>query len=154
MINYLNLTVLACAAFFWMVYAVDAFAQNSPQTQMTSISPANPIRAGEEITRENLVISGALNDEARIALSSIVGKAARRTLYPGNTIASSDTAPIRVIERNEIVQIEFTKGLLELSASGRALGAGGIGETIRVMNTDSKAIVSGMIIEEGTVRVR
>ena len=139
---------------FAALCASNAIAQDYSRPPSTAITPIKPIRAGERINRENLAISEPLSDETRIALSSIIGKAARRALYPGKAITLSDTAPLQVVDRNDIVQVEFTKGLLELSASGRALGAGGIGETIRVMNMDSRSIISGVIIEEGKVKVR
>ena len=62
------------------------------------------------------------------------------------------TAPTAV-KRNQIVTLAYEKAALRIEAEGRALGAGSIGEVIRVMNSASRVTVSGRIAADGTVVV-
>ena len=59
----------------------------------------------------------------------------------------------RAVKRNQIVTLAYEKAALRIEAEGRALGAGGIGEVIRVMNSTSRVTVSGRIAADGTVVV-
>lgn len=152
--------ILALAAPLLALVSPPARGEPSQETaDLTAPAPLHisvlkPVRAGEPIERANLDMPDDMTPEAHDMAEAMVGKAARRALYPGRAITMLDTAPMDVIDRNDVVKIQFTKGLLELFAEGRALGSGAVGDTIRVMNIDSKTIVSGKILEEGKVQVR
>jgi flagellar basal body P-ring formation protein FlgA len=83
----------------------------------------------------------------------IIGKMARRTLLPGQPIALSDIGNPRLVVNGGSVTLCFTEGGLTISASGAAQQDGSEGELIRVRNTDSGVIVSGVVQADGSVRV-
>lgn len=111
------------------------------------------IRSQTILTAADLAVLGENVPGTVSDPSSIVGLEARVTLYAGRPIRLSDVGPAALVERNQIVNLEFSKGTLRLSAEGRALDRGAVGERIRVMNLGSRATVAGTISETGSVIV-
>ena len=56
-------------------------------------------------------------------------------------------------KKSDIVALNFTKGNVMLSAKGKALEDGEIGETVRVMNIQSKNIIQGTVTAPSTVSI-
>ena len=83
----------------------------------------------------------------------VIGMEARVALYPGRPIGPDDIGPPAIVDRNAIVTLVFRQGALTIVAEARALGRGGAGDRLRVMNLASKSIVSGTIQQDGSVRV-
>ncbi|WP_237152560.1 flagellar basal body P-ring formation chaperone FlgA [Oryzibacter oryziterrae] len=79
--------------------------------------------------------------------------AAKRALRAGEQIATSDVEPPRLIERGQLVTIIFRKPGLTLSARGRALGDGGKGDLVSILNEQSRRTIQGVVTENGTVEV-
>lgn len=63
-------------------------------------------------------------------------------------------APEPLVKRNALVALEFIRGPLSIVAEGRALSAGAAGETVRILNTSSKATVTAEVVGPNRVRVR
>ena len=57
------------------------------------------------------------------------------------------------VERGKAVRIVFTNGPLTITAGGAPLENAAVGDLIRVRNTDSGIIVSGTVMEDGTIHV-
>ena len=74
-----------------------------------------------------------------------VGMELKRSVYAGIVLRPTDVGPPTAIQRNAIVALEFTRGPLTISTEGRALDAGAVGETVRVMNLNSKVILSAVV---------
>ena len=83
-----------------------------------------------------------------------VGMEARVAIYVGWPVREGDIAPPAVVERNQLVTLQFRRFGLEIETEGRALGRAGVGEKVRVMNLDSRAIVTGSVVAAGVVEVR
>jgi flagellar basal body P-ring formation protein FlgA len=83
----------------------------------------------------------------------VVGLEARVTLYSGRPIPLSALGPPALVERNQVVTLVFQRGGLEIRAEGRALGRGGEGDAIRIMNLASRNTVTGWVTETGEVHV-
>ncbi len=83
----------------------------------------------------------------------IEGLEARVVLYEGRAISVSDVGPPAIIDRNQIVTLVFSKGSLSIATEARALGRGGVGDAIRVMNLASKKSVTGIVGLDGSVLV-
>ncbi len=113
-----------------------------------------PLRAGYVLRREDLLPNDQLTAEERSLIAALVGKEAVHGLYPGRPVTTADVAPAKIVDRNDIIQIEFEKGLLTLSVDGKALEAGAVGEAIRVMNLSSKTIIRGVVIDSGRIKTR
>ncbi|QFU10285.1 flagellar basal body P-ring biosynthesis protein FlgA [Rhodobacteraceae bacterium THAF1] len=85
--------------------------------------------------------------------SAAIGQEARVTLYAGRPVRTGDIGPPALIERNQIVVIEYAAGTLRMRADGRALDRAGVGDRLRVMNLSSRATVFGDVMPDGTVTV-
>ncbi len=106
------------------------------------------ILSASDIVVQEGNIPGALTDPAEA-----IGKEARVVLYAGRPIRAADIGPPAIIERNQVVTLFYRKGGLQISAEGRALARGGIGDKIRVMNLASRITVTGEVHPDGTVFV-
>lgn len=134
------------------VLAISAtLAQKSAESaeQMFSEEPAQitaarNMRVGEIIQRSDLVTIGAekmLNQQ----LAMLLGHEVKRTIYAGKPITHIDVGPRTMIARNAVITLEFNKGTLSITTQGRALDTGGLGDSIRVMNSDSKITVTAVV---------
>lgn len=118
-----------------------------------TVVPSRTIRSQSIIYYDDLslqtgTIPGTVSDPAKI-----IGLEARVTLYAGRPIRVGDVGPAALVERNAIIPILYVNGGLRLSAEGRALGRGAVGDRIRVMNLSSRTTVSGTIQSDGTILV-
>ncbi|RVV97962.1 flagellar basal body P-ring formation protein FlgA [Mesobaculum littorinae] len=91
---------------------------------------------------------GTLSDPALA-----VGQEARVVLYAGRPIRPGDIGPPAIVDRNQIVQLAYSKGPLRIVAEGRALDRAGVGDAVRVMNLGSRSTVTGVVAEDGTIHV-
>ncbi|MGV6804625.1 MAG: flagellar basal body P-ring formation chaperone FlgA [Ruegeria sp.] len=81
------------------------------------------------------------------------GLEARVALYPGRIVRVRDLGPRAIIDRNDIVTLVYARGGLRIATEGRALGRGGAGDQVRVMNLGSRTTVTGIVLENGHVEV-
>lgn len=111
---------------------------------------ARNIRAGAIITASD--IATPTDREAMRRAIDIIGMEAGRTFYRGQQLDEEALRKPTLVHRNSIVQMEYSKGAMSISAEGRALDKGGIGERIRVMNLLSKRVVTATITGADSVR--
>jgi flagella basal body P-ring formation protein FlgA len=83
----------------------------------------------------------------------LIGMEARTALYAGRPVLPADVGFPAVVDRNQIIPIVYDVGSLTITTEGRALGRGGVGEIIRVMNLTSKATVTAQIGADGAAHV-
>ena len=90
---------------------------------------------------------------AILDVNELIDMAAKRPLRAGETIASADVEPPRVILRGDIVTLQYSRPGLTLNARGRALGDAAKGDLVSVMNEQSKRTVQGVVTGAGIVAV-
>lgn len=83
--------------------------------------------------------------------SALVGKVARRTLLPGQAIALLAVKPPDLVQAGQHTTLVFEVGRLTIVGSGIALQAGGAGDRISLQNVESRAIVRGVVAQDGSV---
>lgn len=88
-----------------------------------------------------------------ISPDEVIGMETRVVLYAGRPIKIDDIGPPAIIERNQIVTLVYSAGVLTIAAEARALGRAGIGDRLRVMNLSSRSTVTGWVQENGNVFV-
>jgi flagellar basal body P-ring formation protein FlgA len=91
---------------------------------------------------------GAVTD-----LAAAIGMEARVNLYPGRPIRPGDLRQPAVINRNEIITLQYSANGLLIVTEGRALDRAGIGERLRVLNLASRTTVTATVLEAGTASV-
>jgi flagella basal body P-ring formation protein FlgA len=84
----------------------------------------------------------------------LVGMAARRPLRAGDTVAASDVESPRLVLRGQLVTMTYARPGLTLTARGRALADAALGETVAVLNEQSRRTVQGVVTADGSVAVQ
>ncbi|MDE3028241.1 MAG: flagellar basal body P-ring formation protein FlgA [Paracoccaceae bacterium] len=118
-----------------------------------TVIAARTLRANTLIGPTDLSALGETMPGTFANLQDVVGKETRVILYAGRPIEPADIGPPALIKRNQIVALSFQRGNLSILAEGRALGRGGVGDEIKVMNTSSHSTVTGTVDPDGTVVV-
>ncbi|WP_428408214.1 flagellar basal body P-ring formation chaperone FlgA [Hyphococcus sp.] len=145
----------ACLAPASAQEQVAAVSPQAPRTEndllMTSVMPveqkpaavsaAENLRAGTVLHASDL----SLDSGDASALDLYVGAELKRSVYKGMKLSPKDVGPPTVVERNAIVQLEFVRGPLMIMTEGRALDAGAVGDRVRIMNLNSKIILTAVI---------
>ena len=111
------------------------------------------IRPQAIIMPEDVAVSEAEIPGMFTKPADVVGQEARVAIFAGRPIGPSDIGPPALIERNQIVLLTYRKGAITIVTEGRAMGRGGVGDLVRVMNLASRTTVSGHVAEDGTIRV-
>jgi flagella basal body P-ring formation protein FlgA len=115
------------------------------------------VRRGQLVTQDlvdyQLLPAQRLSSGMVVDVADLVGQAARRTLHPGRPVRAADLMPPIVVAKNKVVRMVYEVGALRLTARGRALGDGGAGAMIKVLNVDSKRTVDAIVIDNDTVAV-
>ncbi|MHA7873514.1 MAG: flagellar basal body P-ring formation chaperone FlgA, partial [Hyphococcus sp.] len=86
--------------------------------------------------------------------AGIIGMEAARTLYQGQPLREDLLRKPRLVKRNAVVHMAFSKGAMTINAEGRALDEGGLGDRIRVMNLSSKRVVVATITGADSVKAK
>ncbi|KQO51619.1 flagellar biosynthesis protein FlgA [Methylobacterium sp. Leaf85] len=119
--------------------------------------PTVTIYPGDTI-KENLLRLQAYPEtfRARTAVidapMAVAGRTARRMLLPGEPIPVNAVDDPRLVSRGTPTQIVFEENGLFITAVGAPLQNGGLGDVIRVRNTDTNRIVLGTVMADGRIR--
>ncbi len=85
--------------------------------------------------------------------ADIVGLAARRMLRAGQPLRPGDLRTPVVVAKGANVTMTYRTKFMVLTVAGRALEDGGVGETIRVLNTQSNTVIDAVVERSGVVVV-
>lgn len=113
--------------------------------------------AGEVITGEDIGMQQLPSSRVRktmiLDVAQIVGKTPRKIISPDRPIRENELSSPVVISKGAAVQMNYRSGNMQIQALGEALEEGGIGDVIRLRNTDSRSVVRGKITAPGRVSV-
>ncbi len=84
---------------------------------------------------------------------AVVGMTLRRQLPEQSLLRKTDVMPPHVVLRGQIVTMRIRQQNLELSAQGRALQDGAVGEVVRITNTQSNRVVEAKVMAPGLVEI-
>ena len=115
--------------------------------------PVRAIRSQTVIEAEDLEPSDETVPGAAGSIEAVVGREARVTLYPGRPILEKQLGTPALIERNQVVRMQYMRGALSIVTEGRALDRAAAGEPVRVMNLASRQTVSGTVAADGSIKV-
>ena len=122
------------------------FGVSAALLDTSSLVATEVLRSGDVITSANARAEGDID-----AAQSLFGREVKRTVYPGQAIQPTNTQIKRMVRRNQIVSVKYQAGALEIVISARALGEAGIGETVEVMNTKSRKVITGTVTKDGWI---
>jgi flagella basal body P-ring formation protein FlgA len=106
------------------------------------VSAAETIPRGSLLEEIDLIIS---KGSSRNALEPFLGQETTRTIYAGATLRLRDVRSPILVRRNARVAMIYRFKGLEISAAGRALGPGSNGDTIEILNLESRKRVEGRV---------
>ncbi|RJE84901.1 flagella basal body P-ring formation protein FlgA [Paracoccus onubensis] len=85
--------------------------------------------------------------------SPFIGLETRVTVYEGRPVLKKLLRVPTLIERNQIVRLQFRRGEVYIATDGRALEDGSAGDLIRVLNQASRNTITARIQPDGTLHV-
>ena len=113
-----------------------------------AIAVDRPIERGELLKASDLTMVRRPKAEAGTALTdgnAAVGLAARHALRPDQPLAAADLMKPEIVARNDSVTIVYQVPGVTLTLRGQAKDAGAIGDTISVVNTESKRVMQAVV---------
>jgi len=120
------------------------------------VVPAHDIARGDTISENDLtyatVDGTALMSGVPTKIDEVKGMQTRRMLAAGQPFRSDDVRRPIVITKGQTVTMQFIVPGVELTAMGRAMSEGGIGDTVTIQNPVSYRMISGTVVAPGTVR--
>ena len=120
------------------------------------VVPAHDIARGDVIGESDLtyttVDGAALMSGVPTKIDEVKGMQTRRMLSSGQPFRGDDLRKPIVITKGETVTMQFIVPGVQLTAMGRAMSEGGIGDTVTIQNPASYRMVAGIVVAPGTVR--
>lgn len=121
------------------------------------VTLARPIPRGETIRESDIVVErlprADVQTDAISKTELVLNQAARRALRSGQTMRAADLMKPQIVSRDDAVTIVFKTKAITLTLRGKAMGNGSEGETISVLNPQSKRTVQGTVTAPGVVTV-
>jgi flagella basal body P-ring formation protein FlgA len=130
--------------------AADAVPVAAAAKTVNALTYARNLAAGEviqpaDLTYAKVPVFQAPQDAPRDA-AEIIGKAARRPLRSGTVVAALDVTVAQVIKRDDMIDVAFHAEGMTLTLQGKALGGAAVGETLNVMNLNSKKVIQAVAV--------
>lgn len=94
-----------------------------------------------------------LTGRAVYSQQQLVGMTVKRPTQTDKPINSNDLMAPVAVQKGAAVTMTVRSGLMLLTASGRALEDGGIGDTIRVLNAKSRTTIDAKVVSSSQVEV-
>jgi flagella basal body P-ring formation protein FlgA len=141
--------LFACA----LLMAYPAFADVS---SVRIVVPARDIARGETIADSDLsyafIAANAIMPGTATTMNDVVGMQTRRVLRAGQSMRNDDVRPPLLVLKGTTVTMTFDAPGVTLTAIGRAMSEGGVGETVIVQNPASYRQISAVVTGAGTVK--
>lgn len=120
------------------------------------VVPAHDIARGDVIGESDLtyatVDGNALMSGVPTKMEEVKGMQARRVLPAGQPFRGDDVRRPIVVTKGQTVTMQFSAPGVELTAMGRAMSEGGVGDTVTIQNPASFRMVAATVISPGVVR--
>ncbi|MDN5926528.1 MAG: flagellar basal body P-ring formation chaperone FlgA [Hyphomicrobiales bacterium] len=113
---------------------------------------------GQEVSAGDLQIVTVTNHNRDLrtvatSIEQVDGKLTRLTLLPGHYIPLNAVRDAYTVEQGAAVRVLFSGNGLVITATAVTLEPGSAGDVIKVRNTDSGRVFSGIVMADGTIRV-
>ncbi len=115
------------------------------------LRPGSVISAGDVAWME--LREDRLNRDHARDIEALIGQEPRRVIRPDQPISLRDLREPLMVKRGAQVAMVLETGTMTLTAKGRALEDGAIGDVIRVANDTSSRIVAAEVTDAGVVSV-
>jgi flagella basal body P-ring formation protein FlgA len=123
-----------------------------------SVTVLRPVARGEVLRSSDVVLEKrprrAVGGDSVSNLEQAIGQAARQPLRTGQMLRHSDLTKPELVQRNDTVLIVYQAPGVTLTLRGKAIDGGGEGDTIGVLNLQSKRTIQAVVSGPGRVVVR
>lgn len=140
-----------------LLMAYPAFAEvNVGSGGIRIVVPAHDIARGETVSESDLsyvfVAPGNVMSNTATRMDSLVGMQTRRVLRAGESVRGDDVRRPILVTKGTTVTMVFEAPGVTLTATGRALSEGGLGETVTVQNPASFRQITATVTGPGAVK--
>jgi flagella basal body P-ring formation protein FlgA len=148
-----NLFQKGAAIVFLLPFAGAVFAADEPAVLPVAKRTIYP---GDTITEDMIAFkpAGQIKGAGAYATDadSLIGKAARRTLLPGQPIPKVAIREPYIVFQNKTVPLVFESGTVTITGLAQALESGSAGDSISARNPDSGVVIRGVVQPDGSLR--
>lgn len=95
----------------------------------------------------------SLPSDAFQKMDDVIGQAVNNEISYGEAFRKGKLSPPILVPAGSHVTMVYRSGALEATATGIAMEPGAFGQEIRVQNDSSKRVVTGKVIEAGTIGI-
>jgi flagella basal body P-ring formation protein FlgA len=122
---------------------------------VAAVTVDNTIERGAVLQPSELVAMRRPKSEGPFVagIAAAAGLAARHELRPGQPLRMVDLVKPAIVQRNDSVTIVYEAPGLALTLRGRAQDTGALGDTVSVLNEQSKRVVQGVVSAPDRVTV-
>jgi flagella basal body P-ring formation protein FlgA len=120
------------------------------------VVPVRNIARHEVISLEDLKIeerTGRTVPSNLAAIEDLVGKRATRLLAAGTALTTSAAEPVPLVEVGDLVTMVVTSGPVTVTATGKVLQKGALGDIVAVENVSTRAKVYGVVLNSDLVKI-
>lgn len=120
-----------------------------------AISIEHPIERGATLRASELVVLRRPKTEPNLITdrNAVIGMAARHPIRPGQPLTAADLMKPEVVQRNSTVTIIYRVPGVILTLRGQAQEPGALGDTIGVLNVESKRVLQAVVTGPDQVTV-
>ena len=125
-----------------------------------SVEAAVALRAlarGEIVKAGDVVIErrakAEFANEPVAPAAEVVGLAARRAVRAGQPLRNADLTKPEIVHRGDLVTLHYEVPGIVISMRGKATESGALGDTVSVLNEQSKRTIQGVVSSPGHVTV-
>jgi flagella basal body P-ring formation protein FlgA len=130
-----------------------ATVASRPGATVEVLTYARSLAAGDVIQPADVVWSTVQAHQAPAGgpqdADQVVGLSAKRALRAGAPVTSRDLASPQVIARNDMVEVAYIAGGVELTVTGKATRNASAGEAVPVLNTQSGRTIDAVAVSPG-----
>lgn len=112
---------------------------------------------GEIITSSNIemreIPTRRLGYNVVASAADLIGQSPKRTIQPGQPVRTTDVQRPELVSKGAMVTMSVASPGMTLTATGRAIEGGAIGDVIAVMNVQSKRTIQATVTGPNRVQV-
>ena len=113
------------------------------------------------LTRGDVIKQGDVTIERRAkrefatdpAATDVIGLAARSNIRAGQVLHVSEVMKPEIVRKNDVVMLHYAVPGIVLTMRGQAMDSGAQGDTVNVLNPNSKRTIQGVVTAPGHVTV-
>jgi len=117
--------------------------------------PSRPLARGELIKATDIAIErrprSEFSNEPPAPVTETLGRAARRALRAGQALRNADLMKPELVQRGEMVTLHYEVPGIAITMRGKALESGAEGDTVNVLNEQTKRTLQGTVTSAGHV---